>query len=207
MATSSATSSSTTASTPRVSTRRASRFASPRPFSSPLAAVRKIGRPPVVLEWGSAVIRVGYAEQFQPQHILPLPEEPFKRLEEYKTTRKLNTTSAGTSQQQQHSEEESQWYDVVSPIIRHVFDRLMVDPTTRRVVVVAVPFPVRAWEAAVKAALWNLGVPAVSFCNFLEVVPMAQGWKRGLAVHVGREESHLMAHVDGHPLSFTYQGL
>ena len=182
--------------TPRTATRRVSRF-SPRPFSSPLAAVRNVGRPPIVLEWGSSVIRVGYAEQHQPQHIIPLPKKPFLELEEYKT-KKTPESWVG--------EEESRWYRLVSPIIGHVFDRLMLDPTSRRVVVVASPYPLRAWEVAVKEALWNLGVPAVTFLNFLEVVPLAQGWNRGLVVHVGNEQSHFLAHVDGHPLPFTYQG-
>lgn len=183
-------------STPRVATRRVSRF-SPRPFSSPLAAVRNVGRPPIVLEWGSSIIRVGYAEQFQPQHIIPLPKGPFQELEEYKT-KKTPASWVG--------EDESRWYRLVSPIIRQVFDRLMVDPTTRRVVVVASPYPLRNWEIAVKEALWNLGVPAVTFLNYLEVVPMAQGWSRGLVVHIGNEQSHFLAHVDGHSLPFTYQG-
>lgn len=187
----------TAPSTPRVATRRVSRF-SPRPFSSPLAAVRNVGRPPIVLEWGSSVIRVGYAEQFQPQHIIPLSQKPFLKLEAYKTKK----TPEGWV-----GEEESRWYNLVSPIIRNVFDRLMLDPTTRRVVVVASPYPLRAWESAIKEALWNLGVPAVTFLNYLEVVPLAQGWSRGLVIHVGNEESHFLAHVDGHPLPFTYQGM
>ena len=181
------------AATPRVATRRVPRF-SPRPFSSPLAAVRNVGRPPIVLEWGSStVLRVGYAEQFQPQHIIPLPQEPFQKLKD------LSSSLV-------EGDEESRWYDVVSPIVRQVFDRLMVDPTTRRVVVIGQPYPVRSWETAMKEALWNLGVPAVAFLNFCEVVPLAQGWKRGLVVHVGTQESHFLAHVDGHPLPFTYQG-
>jgi hypothetical protein len=104
------------------------------------------------------------------------------------------------------AEAESRWYDAVSPIIRQTFDRLMVDPAARRVVVLASPHPLRTWEAAVKKALWNLGVPAVSFLNYLEVVPMAQGWQRGLVMHVGHDEAHCLAHVDGHTLPYTYQG-
>ncbi|CAB9530310.1 expressed unknown protein [Seminavis robusta] len=182
-------------STPRVATRRVTRF-SPRPFSSPLAAARNVGRPPIVLEWGSTMIRVGYAEQFQPQHIIPLPRDPFQKLEAYQKEKKTDTWMV---------EEESRWYDVVSPIIRQVFDRLMVDPTTRRVLVVSKPYPLKTWEMAVMESLWNLGVPAVVFLNSLEVIPVAQGWKRGLVVTFGQDESHFLAYVDGHPLPFTYQ--
>lgn len=184
-------------STPRVATRRVSRF-SPRPFSPSFAAARNVGRPPIVLEWGSTVIRVGYAEQFQPQHIIPLPLDPFAKLEAYKK-KKPHPAWIG--------EDESRVYNVVSPIIRQVFDRLMVDPTTRRVLVVACPFPLKTWEVAVKESLWNLGVPGVVFLNCLEVVPVVHGWKRGLVVNVGKDESHFLAYVDGHPLPFTYQGM
>jgi hypothetical protein len=151
-----------------------------------------------VLEWGLRVIRVGYAEQYQPQHIIPLPLDPFTKLESYKK-KKLYVAWIG--------EDESRLYNVVSPIIRQVFDRLMVDPTTRRVLVVASPFPLKAWEVAVKESLWNLGCPGVAFLNCLEVVPLVHGWKRGLVVNVGNKESHFLAYVDGHTLPFTYQGM
>lgn len=186
-------------STPRVATRRVSRF-SPRPFSSPLVAVRNVGRPPIVLEWSATVLRIGYAEQFQPQHILPLPQDSMRKMEDYNRKKKEEELPSSWV-----GEEESRWYVVVSPIIRQVFDRLMVDPTSRRVVIVTKPYPFQFWEVAVKEALWNLGVPAVAFLNFLEVVPMALGWNRGLVVHVGQDQSHFQASVDGHPLPFTYQ--
>ena len=155
------------------------------------------------------MIRVGYAEQFQPQHMILLPQAPFTKLQEYnqkKTKTKQSHPAAAAGAWM--VEEESRWYNVVvSPIIRQVYDRLMVDPTTRRVLVVASPFSPKAWEVAVQESLWNLGVPAVVFLNCLEVVPAVHGWRRGLVVHVGKQESHFIAHVDGHPLLFTYQGM
>jgi len=189
----------TVAATPRVATRRVSRFSS-RPFSSPLAASRNVGRPPVVLEWSSRVIRVGYAEQFQPQHIIELPHDP--PLKQFQQLKASNSNGSTTN-----DEDESHWYHVISPLLRNVMDRLMIDPTTRRVVVVAPqPYMSRSWERAIQVAFWNLGTPAVAIVNVTEVVPLAIGWKRGLVVHVGHEEAQFMAHVDGHPLSFTYQG-
>lgn len=166
----------TTSTAPRVAARRAPRFttrASTHSF--------KVQRPPIILEIGSSVIKVGYAEQFKPLHLIPLETPP---------TRSLS---------------ESQWYSILSPLILQVYDRLMVNPTTRRVMVVHDHYPQKSWEAALKQALWNRGVPAVSLVSSLEMVPVAQGWKRGIIVQVGRTEAVCVAHVDGHILPYTYQ--
>jgi hypothetical protein len=141
-------------------------------------------RPPIILEVGSSVLRVGYAEQFKPQHIIPFtPVDSSKFLTE------------------------SQWYSILSPLINQLYDRLMVKPTSRRVICVHSEYPQKSWEAALKQIFWNRGVPALTFVSSMEMVPVAQGWKRGLVVKVSREEAVCVAHVDGHMLSYTYQSV
>ena len=158
--------------------RRANRFntrANTRSFN--------IERQPIVLEISSTVIRVGYAEQFQPQHLIPI--EPHEDA----------------------NKSESQWYAVLSPWIEQVYDRLMCNPTTRRVVILHKHFVPKAWLSAIQLILWNKGVPAIVCFSSLEMLPTAQGWKRGLVVQVSREEAFCICHSDGHVLEFTYQSV
>lgn len=182
--------------------RRTSRFASPL-----LGVPRRIAgnRPPIIIEWNcnnclttttaasapgtSSFVRVGYAEQAQPQHILPL----------------LVPSLTNDKEEEQR---ESQWYNnLVVPMIQQIYDRLMIDPTQRRVmVVVSNVYRPKAWEHAIKYALWNIGVPAITFINSLQVVPLTIGIQRSFIIHIDQEEAQCLIHVDGHSLLFTYQG-
>ena len=164
---------------PRVTVRRSTRYTS----RSNVRKTFNIERPPIILEVSSTVIRVGYAEQCKPQHILQV-----------EAIVNANKT-------------ESQWYASLSPLVQRVYDRLMCDPTTRRVVILHKHFAPKAWLVALKQILWNKGVPAVACFSSLEVVPIAQGWKRGLIVQISREEAVCVCHSDGHVLPFTYQSV
>jgi actin-related protein len=137
----------------------------------------------MILEIDSTVMRVGYAEQFQPQHIIAI--EPI----------------------QDANKSESQWYSILSPWVQQVYDRLMCNPTTRRVVILHKHYAPKAWLTALELILWNKGVPAVVCFSSLEMLPIAQGWKRGLIVQVSREEAVCVCHSDGHILPFTYQSV
>ena len=161
--------------------RRTARYASSRSASRSFS----VERPPIIIEIGTSVVRVGFAEQFKPQHIFPYVSK----------TREEVTLS------------ETQWYSALAPIIDEAYDRLMVNPTTRRVVCVHSHYPEKAWVSALKQILWNRGVPALCFVSSLEMLPVAQGWKRGLIVQVGSEEAVCVAHVDGHILPYTYQSV
>lgn len=143
-----------------------------------------VERPPVILEWGSWILRVGHAEQHKPQHLIHWECGDMSKI---------------------RSEEE--WYLIISPLVSQIWDRLMMDPSSRRVVCVTPLFIPRAWEAALKQALWNLGVPAVCFVSCLETVSYAMGWQRGLVVHVGRYEAQCLVVADGHALHNTFQGM
>jgi hypothetical protein len=169
---------------PRVTARRTTKYASRVASSSRSFNVE---RPPIIIEIGSSVVRVGFAEQFKPQHILPY----------------IPADSTG----REVTRSESQWYAILSPLIDQTYDRLMVNPTTRRVVCVHSHYPEKAWEAALKQIFWNRGVPALSLVSSLEMIPVAQGWKRGIIVQVGMGEAVCVAHVDGHILPFTYQSV
>lgn len=149
------------------------------------ALALNIEKPPVVLEWSSRMIRVGHAEKCRPQHLIPWNDD--------------NGIPP-------NSEEE--WYFVIAPLLTKIWHhRLMLDPSSRRVVVVAPSlYFSRTWEASMKQALWNLGVPAVTFISCLETIPYAMGWKRGLVVHVGQDEAQCLVLADGASLHFSFQG-
>lgn len=179
-----------TSSAPRTTARRTNRFGA-------RTAVRNfaISRTPIVLELNhSHVLRVGYAEHSRPHHTLLL-EEMFTS----------HDTSKPFSLNQNLTE--SQWYNVLSPILTAVFDRLMCNPTTRRVVCVLPHLASQTMIRALEQNLSNKGVPAVAVWSHLEIMPLAQGWKRGLIVHVCKEETVSVCHSDGHVLPYTYQSV
>jgi actin-related protein len=159
-------------------------------------------RPPVILEWTSFLIRVGYAEQCKPQHIIPW-------------------TTDNTKHQHQHTpKSEKEWYNIVGPLLERIWNHMLLlssatssatsssssNTSTRRVVVLHPPYMERTWETAMYQGLWNLGVPGIVFINALEMVPIAMGWSRGMVIQVGMNETWCMAHVDGHGLTNTLQG-
>ena len=172
----------TSRSNPRVTAARTARYASSRSASRSF----NIERPPIIIEIGSSVVRVGFAENFKPQHIFPFVSKTIER------------SQRGS---------ETQWYSILSPIIDETYDRLMVNPSTRRVVCVHSHYPERALVAALQQILWNRGVPALCFVSGLEMLPVALGWKRGMIVQVGSDEAVCVAHVDGHILPYTYQSV
>lgn len=155
---------------------------------------------PIILEISSTVIRVGFAgEKSRPKHVILIEGTIFDshdHNEDSSTSNKMNKTKT-----------ESEWYLILSPLIEQVYDRLMCKPSTRRVVCLYsnqryAPLPFRR---ALRQHLWNRGVPATVELDPLEVLPIAQGWTRGLAVNITREEAYCVCLADGYTLPYTYQ--
>jgi len=161
----------------------ASQRKGPRLSSARSAFSVSTERPPVVIEWTSYLIRVGYAEKCKPLHIIPWRHDN-------------NQTAPKT---------EMEWHQIVGPMFEQIWNLLMTPPSTRRVVLIGPPYMERTWEVVVLRGLWNLGVPAVVLVNSLETVPIAMGWSRGMVVQVGMTETWCMAHADGHALKNTLQ--
>jgi actin-related protein len=156
-------------------------------------AVVSTERPPVILEWTSCLVRVGYAEQHKPQHIVPWTLNHKDQVHDVVVAQQLATTET--------------WYQIIGPLLDQIFNfLLMIPPSTRRVVVLHPPYMERTWENAMIKGLYNLGVPAVVLVHSLETVHLAMGWSRGMVVQVGMKETWCMAHVDGHSLHHTLQG-
>jgi hypothetical protein len=172
--------------TTTTTTGRTTRFASSRSTTRSY----NIEPAPIVLEIQSTIVRVGYAEQFQPQHVIKIDKPLFEGGDD--------STSVITRS-------ESEWYVALSPIMEQIYDRLMCKPSTRRVVLLTKPYPPTAFQNSVKQHLWNRNVPSVVELDTLQTVPIAQGWKRGLVVHLSREETVCVCHCDGYIIPYTYQ--
>lgn len=157
-----------------------------RSFRFSRATFANVERPPVILEWSSTILRVGHAEQACPQHIIPSNHDN-------------NSTNMY---------DEEDWYFVIAPLLAKIWNRLCLDPSSRRVVVVAPSLYVSStWEASMKQALWDLSVPAVTITTCLETIPYSMGWKRGLVMHVGIEEVQCLILANGASLYDTFQGM
>lgn len=165
-----------------VSSSRQSISSTGRPRSSRFARPSSYERPPVVLEWGSWILRVGTIEDQLPKHLIT-----------YELPQNLPQTA-------------EEWYSIIKPLVMKCWDRLLFSNfASRRVVIIHPPMMPRAWEAAVSQALWNLGTPAMVFISMLETPPLALEWKCGMIVHIGKTEAFCLAHADGHGLANTLQ--
>ncbi|VEU44149.1 unnamed protein product [Pseudo-nitzschia multistriata] len=156
---------------------------------------------PIVLEISSTVLRVGFAgEKSRPQHIIVLEGPIFDC--DY-----CSGDEARSIERKNRTKTESEWYLVLSPLIAQVYDRLMCKPSTRRVVCMYSNqrYTPLAFRKALCQHLWNRGVPALVEIDPLEVLPIVQGWTRGLAVNITREEAYCICHADGYVLPYTYQ--
>ena len=167
-------------------------------FASSRSATRSynIEPAPIILEIQSSIIRVGYAEQCSPQHIIKMDTPLFEGTE--------NNDNGGANNLI-ITKSESEWYMLLSPIIERIYDRLMCKPSTRRVVLLYKPYAPTTFQVSLRQHLWNRGAPAIVELNTLQTIPITQGWKRGLIVHVEREEIICVCHCDGYIIPYTYQ--
>jgi Actin len=178
------------------SVRRTTRFVSSRSGTRSF----NIEPAPIILEFGSTVIRVGYAEQSRPQHLIAMEYAIFDDDDEDDFDNNYHNPITNSK-----TKSESEWYLLLAPLIEQVYDRLMCKPSTRRVVCIYRPYAPMAFQKALTQHLWNQGVPAQVHVDGLQVVSMAQGWKRGLIVHVSREEAICVCCADGYVIPYTYQ--
>ena len=160
---------------------------------------------PIILEISSTVLRVGYADQNKPQHVIRMEDPIFDTTttddnENDETPTKTKTKSSKTKT-------ESDWYRILSPLIDSVYDRLMCKPSSRRVVCLYSnqKYAPLQFQRALQQHFWNRGVSACVELDPLEVLPVSLGWTRGLGVHLNREEAYCVCLADNYALPYTYQ--
>lgn len=187
-------------------TRRSNRYAasssasaSSRSFhASTSFAAGSVDRRPVIVEIGSTLIRAGHADQFRPQHLIPLNRPLFE---------KDADINNGSNNNYNNHKTETEWYLALAPVIELVYDRLMVKPSTRRVVCVTHTLVPTTYLRALQQHFWNRGVPSVAFLETLQVLPVALGFHRGLMVQMTRDETVCACHADGYVMPFTFQAV
>jgi actin-related protein len=161
---------------------------------------------PIILEICSTVLRVGYAGNSRPQHLINMDNAIFEN-DDHHEVKSIYASDANKERNNKKSKTktESEWYLILSPLIEQVFDRLMCKP--RRVVCLYSNkrYAPLSFQKAIQQHLWNRGVPAMVELDQLQCLPISQGWKRGLVVQISREEAVCICHADGQLLPYTYQ--
>uniref|UniRef100_A0A7S4Q439 Actin-related protein 8 n=1 Tax=Alexandrium monilatum TaxID=311494 RepID=A0A7S4Q439_9DINO len=141
----------------------------------------------VVIDFGQAYTKVGFAMESRPRHIFASPE--LRTLQRQGCS--LSTT-AGVDQ----------WIDILDRLLNRVFFYyLSVSPKDRRVVIcdpVRVPSQFRS--ALVHVLFKRLSVPAVSFVADLVMPLYLTGLHSGLVIDCGHEAARVMATFAGVPI-------
>ena len=161
---------------------------------------------PIILDIGSTNVRVGYAGNSRPQHLINMDNAIFENEYQYEVkSTKASDASKERNNKKSKTKTESEWYLILSPLIEQVFDGLMCKP--RRVVCLYSNkrYAPLSFQKAIQQHLWNRGVPAMVELDQLQCLPISQGWKRGLVVQISREEAVCICHADGQLLPYTYQ--
>lgn len=187
------------------STRRTTRYVTSSLRSSTTRSFH-VERPPIILQIGSTIWRVGYADQVQPQHIIKI-DTPIWDDQDDPNIPSTTPTSTSTSTTTTMTKTESEWYLVLSPVIEQVYDRLMCKPSTRRVVCLYPhPYISLSFQRALEQHLWNLNVPSMVQYDTLQLGPMIPlGLKRALIVQISNHDMICVCHADGYVLPYTYQ--
>eukprot|EP00429_Kryptoperidinium_foliaceum_P024680 CAMPEP_0176135414 /NCGR_PEP_ID=MMETSP0120_2-20121206/68695_1 /TAXON_ID=160619 /ORGANISM="Kryptoperidinium foliaceum, Strain CCMP 1326" /LENGTH=359 /DNA_ID=CAMNT_0017471123 /DNA_START=134 /DNA_END=1213 /DNA_ORIENTATION=+ len=145
-------------------------------------------RPPLILEISAKVIRAGFADNPLPWQLIPLPNDFWQKTLE--------------------ASDEAQAFCLWSPWIDRVYDRLLITPSSRKVMIVhPTLYLPTMFQTALQQLLWNKSVPALTIVSSLEIGNLALGWKRGLIVQIQADEATCVCHCDGHMLPWSFQSV
>lgn len=146
----------------------------------------------VVIDFGVAYTKVGFATESRPRHILPSPElrargEPSREL----------TTSAS----------EQQWVDILDRLLNKIFFHyLSVSPKDRRVVILdSVLSPAQFRHALAFVLFKRLSVPSVSFVTDLVLPLYLTGLSSGIVLDLGFRSTRVLATFAGVPVISAYR--
>lgn len=141
----------------------------------------------VVIDFGHAYTKVGFATECRPRHVFPSPEIRAWR----RKGPSLSTTAS-----------EEEWIDILDRLMSKVFFYyLSVSPKDRRVVVCdAARAPTQFRSALVHVLFRRLGVPAVSFVADLVLPLYLTGLSSGVVIDCGFEAARVMPTFAGVPI-------
>eukprot|EP00592_Proboscia_alata_P010876 CAMPEP_0194363752 /NCGR_PEP_ID=MMETSP0174-20130528/11604_1 /TAXON_ID=216777 /ORGANISM="Proboscia alata, Strain PI-D3" /LENGTH=410 /DNA_ID=CAMNT_0039137385 /DNA_START=9 /DNA_END=1241 /DNA_ORIENTATION=- len=155
----------------------------------------------VVVEIGSANVRIGFSGESTPRHILSSP---------------FTACFPCPYDEGQHSPsfnimDERQWLDKLGPFFEDVFiNKLLIKSTkSRRVIILEQMITPTAFRVAVARTLFEtLSIASVLFVPGTSVSALLVSGKRhGLVIDIGRAEARSEASLDGHYIPQTYQSV
>lgn len=144
-----------------------------------------VAPPPLLLEITERFVRVGYAGQAQPKHLVPLAPRSFG----------LETTAA-------------QYYHYYRPVLQNVLSFVSQGLKERKVLVIT-DFGLRILktveEALERILLHDINAAAVAFVASLEMAGFSLRLPDSLVVYFARSEAHCVAFSANQVLEYTYQ--
>lgn len=146
-----------------------------------------VSRPPVIIDFGDTVVRIGIAGDASAKQIIP--------------------SSPATAQATHHTTS-AQYYRSLAPLVEQIFESILQKPSERKVIVVVALYASRSWKEALLQCLFDLSVPAVAVVSHVECVPMMfPALQDILVVYVSLQDACTAVHAQGHMLPFTFHSV
>lgn len=144
----------------------------------------------VVIDFGAARTKVGFATESCPRHVLPTPELDVRR----------------SRQGLAFTESEEEWFEILDRLLSQIFFHyLSVSPKDRRVVVCDAVHSSAPFRSALARVLFKrLGVPAVALVADLVLPLYLTGLSSGIVIDCGYTSSRVMATFAGVPILSAY---
>jgi len=147
------------------------------------AAAAQLATVPLILDIGEAYTKFGFATECSPRMIIP-------------------TTFPYSMSQGVLPPSQKQWEVVVLKFFRFLYtERIRVNPSDRKVVVIENPFWTLAFKQAIASTLFSLKVPGVRFVLGISLPIYITGSDSGLIVDVGFNETRVLPVMDGFPIT------
>eukprot|EP00930_Biecheleria_cincta_P029314 TRINITY_DN20403_c0_g2_i1.p1 TRINITY_DN20403_c0_g2~~TRINITY_DN20403_c0_g2_i1.p1 ORF type:complete len:474 (+),score=82.59 TRINITY_DN20403_c0_g2_i1:23-1423(+) len=145
----------------------------------------------VVIDFGRAYTKVGFAGESRPRHLFPSPELRARRQLSKEVSASLSYEA---------------WVEVLEELLRKVFFQyLSVSPKDRRVVVCDEAYSASSFRAALCHVLFKcLTVPAVSFVLELVLPLYLTGLGSGIVIDCGYESARVLPTYAGVPVLSAY---
>jgi len=146
----------------------------------------------VIIDFGAAYTKVGFATESRPRHIVPTPELRVRG----QSGKGLTKTAS-----------EEQWVDVLDKLLHKLFFHyLSVSPKDRRVVICdSIYSPVQFRNALATVLFKRFNVPSASFVADLVLPLYLTGLSSGIVVDCGFRSSRVLATFAGVPLISAYR--
>jgi len=145
----------------------------------------------VVIDFGRAYTKVGFATESRPRHIIPTPE--------LRVRRRLGSEVTCTAS-------ETEWIDILDRLMSKIFFHyLSVSPKDRRVVVCDSAYATSPFRNALAFVLFKrFSIPSIAWVVDLVLPLYLTGLGSGIVVDLGYESTRVLATFAGVPILSAY---